>query len=249
MTSPKMSKTKTPSPSVASAKKASSATPRYKPEAGYSRSEETRRRILEAAIQQFGAHGFEGASTREIAKEAGVNAPALAYHFDGKEGLYRACAQYLVRESRERLRPAIEKVQQVLANAPTRADLIEAILLLQDARVDVVIGADKDGARLRFVAQDQLGTGPEAMSQAVTVGDDWKLLATLISAITGQPADDSLTLLRVISIQGQLMPFYFIPRLTKAMLGWPDFERERLTLIKTVARGQTRALIDVWLQS
>jgi len=39
-------------------------------------------------MRLFGEKGYEGASTRDIAAAAGVNAPALQYYFDNK----RACS-------------------------------------------------------------------------------------------------------------------------------------------------------------
>ena len=51
---------------------------------GYARGDETRLRITEAAIELFGEYGFDGASTRDIAARAGVNAPALQYYFENK---------------------------------------------------------------------------------------------------------------------------------------------------------------------
>lgn len=51
---------------------------------------ETRQAIIDAALDLFAARGFEGASTRLIAEQAGVTQPALSYHFAGKEELWRA---------------------------------------------------------------------------------------------------------------------------------------------------------------
>jgi TetR/AcrR family transcriptional regulator len=52
--------------------------------------ERTRERILEAAVVEFGEHGFAGARTSAIAARAGVNQQLISYYFDGKEGLFRA---------------------------------------------------------------------------------------------------------------------------------------------------------------
>ncbi|NUT32893.1 MAG: TetR/AcrR family transcriptional regulator [Hamadaea sp.] len=52
--------------------------------------ERTRERILEAALVEFGEHGFAGARTSAIAARAGVNQQLISYYFDGKEGLFRA---------------------------------------------------------------------------------------------------------------------------------------------------------------
>lgn len=51
--------------------------------------ERTRARIIEAAIEEFSAKGFAGARVSGIAARAGVNQQLIAYHFDGKLGLYR----------------------------------------------------------------------------------------------------------------------------------------------------------------
>jgi TetR/AcrR family transcriptional regulator len=51
---------------------------------------EVRSRVLEAALDVFATHGFEGTSTRTIAKVAHVSISLLMYHFQSKEGLWRA---------------------------------------------------------------------------------------------------------------------------------------------------------------
>ncbi len=58
---------------------------RFRP-ASQQRGEETRARILDAALELFAASGFDGASTRTIAEQAGVNLPAIQYYFGSKEG-------------------------------------------------------------------------------------------------------------------------------------------------------------------
>ncbi len=61
------------------------------PAAQASRAEDasTRERILEAALTSFSELGFDGATTREIARRAGVNLGLIKYYFDGKERLWR----------------------------------------------------------------------------------------------------------------------------------------------------------------
>lgn len=53
----------------------------------------TRRRLLDAAGERFAAHGFRGATLREIAERAGANLAAANYHFGSKEGLYLEVAR------------------------------------------------------------------------------------------------------------------------------------------------------------
>jgi TetR/AcrR family transcriptional regulator len=56
---------------------------------------ETRRAILDAALDLFSERSFDGASTRAIAEVAGVTQPLLNYHFAGKEELWRAAVDDL----------------------------------------------------------------------------------------------------------------------------------------------------------
>ncbi len=50
--------------------------------------EDTRGAIIDAAVAEFSAKGYDGASLRGIARVAGVD-PALVHHyFDGKSGLF-----------------------------------------------------------------------------------------------------------------------------------------------------------------
>jgi TetR/AcrR family transcriptional regulator len=55
--------------------------------------ERSRQQLLDAAVAEFGAHGFSGARVSEIARRAGVNKQLISYYFGGKEGLYRAVAE------------------------------------------------------------------------------------------------------------------------------------------------------------
>jgi TetR/AcrR family transcriptional regulator len=65
---------------------------------------ETRRAILDAALDLFSERSFDGASTRAIAELAGVTQPLLNYHFAGKEELWRAAVDDVF----ERFRTSME---------------------------------------------------------------------------------------------------------------------------------------------
>jgi AcrR family transcriptional regulator len=60
------------------------------PRKSQKRTQETRDKIIDAAIPEFARRGFEGASTRAIAAAAGVQHTLVTYHFGCKEGLWQA---------------------------------------------------------------------------------------------------------------------------------------------------------------
>jgi AcrR family transcriptional regulator len=59
---------------------------------------ETRGRILAAARTRFTAHGYSGASARDIAADAGVTIGAIFHHFGSKSALFRALFELLIGE-------------------------------------------------------------------------------------------------------------------------------------------------------
>jgi AcrR family transcriptional regulator len=61
-------------------------------------------RLLEAAGPVFAAHGFEGATVREICAAAHVNVASVGYYFGDKLGLYREVIRG-IRDSREKRFP------------------------------------------------------------------------------------------------------------------------------------------------
>jgi TetR/AcrR family transcriptional regulator, regulator of cefoperazone and chloramphenicol sensitivity len=57
-------------------------------------------RIRDAAIEQFAQHGF-AVGLRTIAEAAGVSAALVIHHFGSKEGLRKACDDYVAEEIRD----------------------------------------------------------------------------------------------------------------------------------------------------
>ena len=75
--------------------------------------------MLDAARSVFERLGIEGASIREIARQAGYTPGAIYSYFDNKEAIYGA----LLAESLERLNTAVDAAG---ANASSPADLLQA---------------------------------------------------------------------------------------------------------------------------
>src|SRR5262245_36904273 len=128
---------------------------RHPTEGGYQRGEETRARIVAAALRLFGERGFEGASTRDIASSAGVNAPALQYYFDNKEGVYIACVEHIVSRVWEYMSEAVAYGERVVDEDADDETLIDAYLAIQARLADFMFTArDADDWRL-FMARQQ----------------------------------------------------------------------------------------------
>jgi TetR/AcrR family transcriptional regulator len=57
-----------------------------------------RERLLDSALVEFGAKGFDGASTRAIAERVDAHQPQIHYHFESKEALWSAAVDHLFAE-------------------------------------------------------------------------------------------------------------------------------------------------------
>lgn len=115
---------------------------------------EKKEKILVAAEKLFGDLGFEGVSTRLLAKEAGVNMAMLAYYFGSKEKLFKYMIQRRAEDGRARILELIntdqshkEKINQVIDfyvdrlfdSGPMHALFLREISLLQRSTVSSVI--------------------------------------------------------------------------------------------------------------
>jgi AcrR family transcriptional regulator len=70
---------------------------------------DTRTRILAAACDEFGAHGFDAATVDRIARRARVNKAMIYYHFPNKRALYTAILVNVFAPITNRVRDAMRE--------------------------------------------------------------------------------------------------------------------------------------------
>jgi AcrR family transcriptional regulator len=84
----------------------------------------TRSRILDAALDLFSEHGFEGTTLQQIADRLGFTKAALYYHFRSKDDLLQALNEPAVRDCESLL----EAYEQLPDTPARRRRFIEAYL-------------------------------------------------------------------------------------------------------------------------
>jgi AcrR family transcriptional regulator len=121
-------------------------------------------RIRDAAIEQFGQHGF-GVGLRTIAEAAGVSAALVIHHFGSKEGLRKACDDYVAEEIRS------SKSEAMQSNDP-------ATWLSQMAEIEsyasltgyVVRSLQSGGALASMLWHRMIDNADEYMAEGVRAG-------------------------------------------------------------------------------
>lgn len=218
-------------------------------EGGYERGDRTRRKIIEAGIDLFGRRGFAGASTRDIAVRAGVNAPALRYYFDSKEGLYRACAESLADEAWQSFEPEVKRAREILERNGAVEELLDVFVDLLCTFADLLFLKGLETGRRLFLAREQAGAEPEIGSQVL--GERLRVplnevSMALLARITGLHEDDPLTVVRMFSLYGQFTLFHFDRQSTLLKLGWSDIDVDNSAFLKDNVGGQIRILLEHW---
>lgn len=61
----------------------------------------TEQKLIKAAIALFSKHGYDGSTTKDIAKKSGVNESLIIRYFGGKEGLFLETIRRFVEEKSE----------------------------------------------------------------------------------------------------------------------------------------------------
>lgn len=202
-----------------------------------------RLRLLEAAIDVFGRHGFEGASTRMLAKAAGVNLQAIPYHFGGKEGLYLAVADHIGAHIQSAVGPTAIRIRTRLAaqDAPlTRDEAQELLIALLEAAARVMV-SEESSAWARFVIREQME--PTEAFERLYGKVMAPLLETarhLVAALLEGDADSDRVRLRTIALLGQILVLRVAREAAMRQLGWekvggPEFDAIRAMIVESTA--------------
>ncbi len=114
--------------------------------------DETRERILQAALREFADKGPSGARVDAIARDSGVNVRMIYYFFGSKDGLYQAVLRSIFEQRITAMSAAGDALAQVL---PTYFDAMSS-------SVD----------RVRFITWEALERGADAEPDDLVLGSE-----------------------------------------------------------------------------
>jgi AcrR family transcriptional regulator len=175
----------------------------------HSRGEDTRRRILETALQVFATEGYEGASTRQLAERAGVNLPAIQYYFGSKEGLFRAVIDSIIERTEQHMAPLAVEVRAALADPATSHEaLLELLCRMLEAFVSLVTGGPHVEAKRLLFARSEVEDTP-GLEQLHESGMHhvFRPCFELTTRLVGRIADPEEAELRAMALLGQVTIF------------------------------------------
>jgi len=165
--------------------------------------EETQRRILNAAGAAFAKRGFKAATVREIARSAGVNLASINYHFGVKWRLYVETIKHA-----HRLKDARIPLPEWPPGTPPEAKLRDFVRTM----LGRVLLADEVPWQARLMAREMLqpsGAVREVAEEIIRPNDD--LLVAILSEMLPEGTPPHRVQQLVFSVVGQCV-FYRVGR-------------------------------------
>ncbi|MFK7995523.1 MAG: CerR family C-terminal domain-containing protein [Granulosicoccus sp.] len=216
------------------------------------RSNHARDALIQSGIEVFGQQGYEGASNRELAEAAGVNQALIAYHFDGKEGLYLAVFEFMadrIGRQFETLAGEMEAAIEALeyANANPEDICIRYIEKLMERHVQIFFEPQMQ-SYAKLILREQLEP-----SKAFNVLYDglmrriMNLLTLLIARSIGRREPTDADKLSALMLMGQVLVFRAARATVTCHMDWKDEinqnqARQILARLRVFIRGMIGAL-------
>lgn len=204
------------------------------------RTGDTRERLLRAALEVFGMHGYEGVSTRQLANRAGVNLAAIPYHFGGKQGLYLAVVEAIAAQIGARMGARVAAMQANLGGEKrlTRKQLLGHLHALLEGLAGVLLGSPDAHLWAGVILREQLNpTAAFDILYRDVIGRVHQTLSLIISRLLGRPDGDPDCTLRAHAVLGEVIIFRAARAAVLRRMDWDDYDPERI-------RHITRLLID-----
>lgn len=194
---------------------------------------DTRARLLEAGLRLFATRGYDSVSTRELAKMAGVNIAAIAYHFGGKQDLYHAVARQQVSETDPIAGPVVTRVATALAETQGDPAKLSGIAeMLVNGLLRAFTQSERMRLRAALILRELANptSGFDIMFKG-RIEPMHKAITELTAVALGLDPLDEKALVRGHAVTGQIL-FFFIGRVVLfARTGWSDFGEAEVDLV------------------
>lgn len=204
------------------------------------RSQATREALMKAGIKLFGEHGFDGTSTRALAAAAGANVASIAYHFGGKDGLRRACAEGIARKLGGVIEPVLDQ-----AGADPDPETAATILERTAATMTrFILTGPETETMVPFLLREVARPGEvlDIVYEGVMRPVHAHVCALWAAATGGEPESEE-TKLAVFAAIGQVLYFRIGREIICRRMGWTTMGADEADRVAAVVTGNFRAII------
>ena len=211
------------------------------------RVDDTKNRLLLAAIDVFGKHGFESATTRMLAEAASANLQSIPYYFGSKEGLYLAVAEHITERIRDRILPLADEIRAKLPEpgGARRISSEEARGLLQQVLTAMahLLLHDESAPWARLMIREQMDpTAAFDLIYGRVLSPMLELVRVLVGSALGKDPDSEQVRLRTLSTIGQILVLRAARATLMRQLSWKEVGPDELAAVDALVVNLVRAL-------
>ena len=204
---------------------------------------DTKDRLLDAAIDVFGRHGFDSATTRMIAKAGNVNIAAIPYYFGGKGGLYQTVIDHIVDQIKKEAGELLEQIDETtFTNDSGRQQARELMQAILERFIHFIAGSEQGQRFSRILLREQMF--PSSAYDTIFEGflkPVLDALSTLIMA-TSDESDPRQATFKAITLMGQVLIFRVARETIVRGLDLEGYSPEELEEIRAVIVGNALAI-------
>lgn len=197
----------------------------------------TEQKIIEVATKLFAKNGFEGASTREICKQADANISLISYYFGSKEGLYKKIIDNVVQRIINYMQANIMTGGPEIIDTLSKEEKIKILFKAMEKIIDYFYSDNISTEELIIIFREQI------TSNVALNSFGFKIFKKLLASILEKDENDKEVIFRCLSIVGQMNSARILTQFSLKFLNQDKFMPEDIQLIKNIAIGQTKAIL------
>lgn len=201
-------------------------------------SQKTKREILDIATELFAKKGFDGTSTRDICKAAGVNISMISYYFGGKEELYSKVVSNIVENI----------IQYILNNLRikelpksfdhlSKEEKISALFKFLDMMMDYFYSDKISDSAIMIIFREQMTSGVPLNAEG------YKVLKRLLASILDKDENDKEIIFRTLTIVGQIHSAKILKQFSLKMMNQSGYSKEDIQMLKKIIMEQVTAIL------
>lgn len=210
-----------------------------------SRADQAKARLLEAGLQCFAKHGPDGVTIREIARVSGQNSASITYYFGGKEGLYRAVLNAVMRFFRTQVQEAA-RVWDALSDSDFGPDQAVATLkrIQRNFALGILTNAQSAQFALLMVREQTQPTAAFEDLYRETIEPLHRMVSHILARITGDEPGSPRAALRAHTLIGQLQSFVMARETLLRRMDWDGYDTERAAAVADMLAENLDIFVD-----
>lgn len=198
----------------------------------------TEQKIIEIATELFAKNGYEGASIRDICKQAGVNISMISYYFGGKKELYEKILSSIVEKIIVYMRTSLG-IQEIPANFDnlTKHQKVEFLLKAISFIIDYFYSYKISDSEMMIFFKEQI------TSEVTLNASGYNIFRKLLASILEKDENDKEVIFRCINIVGSIHSARVLKQFSLKIMNQDKYSEEDTILFKNIIISQVKAIL------